>query len=65
MTNAKVKGSCENCSAGGVLEVVEVTKLDTTARPLQLRLCRRCATVPSAIWRRQYQPVGQSAFGAR
>lgn len=57
----KEKGRCENCSSGGVLEVVEVTKIDTTAPPLRLRLCRRCATVPSAVWRRRYQPVRQAA----
>jgi hypothetical protein len=61
MTNTKVKGRCENCSSGGVLEVVEVTRLDTTAPALQLRLCRRCMTVPSAVWRRRYQPVRQAA----
>ncbi|HKZ13952.1 MAG TPA: hypothetical protein VJL81_08930 [Solirubrobacterales bacterium] len=57
----KEKGRCENCSTGGVLEVVEVTKVDTTAPPLRLRLCRRCATVPSAVWRRSYQPVRDAA----
>ena len=61
MTSTKVKGRCENCSAGGVLEVVEVTRLDTTAPAVRLRLCRRCATVPSAVWRRHYQLVRQVA----
>ena len=60
----KVKGRCENCSSGGVLEVIEVTRIDTTAPVLQLRLCRRCLTVPSAVWRRRYQPVRQPVAAA-
>ena len=61
MTHTKVKGRCENCSTGGVLEVVEVTRLDTTDPVLQLCLCTRCITVPSAVWRRRYQPIRQAA----
>jgi hypothetical protein len=61
MANVKEKGRCENCSAGGFLEVIEVTKVDTTDPALQLRLCQRCLTVPSAVWRRRYQPVRQAA----
>jgi hypothetical protein len=61
MTRTKEKGRCENCSQGGFLETVEVTKLDSTDETLRLRLCKRCATVPSAVWRRRYQPVRQAA----
>jgi hypothetical protein len=65
MANKKVKGTCENCSLGGVLEIVEVTKLGATEQPITLRLCKRCATVPSAIWRRRYRPVGQGLPASR
>ena len=61
MHSAKEKGRCENCSQGGFLETVEVTKVDSTEPPLRLRLCKRCATVESAVWRRRYQPVHQAA----
>lgn len=61
MTSTKEKGRCENCSQGGFLETVEVTKVDSTDETLRLRLCKRCATVPSAVWRRRYQPVRQAA----
>jgi hypothetical protein len=43
------------------LETVEVTKVDSSSPTLRLRLCKRCATVPSAVWRRRYQPVRQAA----
>lgn len=65
MTVTKEKGRCENCSTGGFLEAVEVTKVDSTAQTIQLRLCKRCASVPSAVWRRQYQPVQNAATSAR
>ncbi len=61
MPDMKEKGRCENCSQGGFLEVVEVKKLDSADPALRLRLCKRCATVPSAVWRRRYQPVQQAA----
>jgi len=61
MTEMKEKGRCENCSTGGFLEAVEVTKVDSNAPALRLRLCKRCATVPSAVWRRRYQPVSHAA----
>jgi hypothetical protein len=57
----KEKGSCESCSKGGYLEIIEVTALDTTAPALRLHLCRRCATAPNAVWRRRYQPVPTAA----
>lgn len=61
MSNTKEKGRCENCSQGGFLETVEVTEVDSTSPTVRLRLCKRCATVPSAVWRRRYQPVRQAA----
>jgi len=61
MSSMKEKGRCENCSQGGFLETVEVTKVDSTEPTLRLRLCKRRATVPSAVWRRRYQPVRQAA----
>lgn len=61
MSGMKEKGRCENCSQGGFLETVEVTKVDSSSPTLRLRLCKRCATVPSAVWRRRYQPVRQAA----
>jgi hypothetical protein len=61
MSGMKEKGRCENCSQGGFLETVEVTRVDSAAPQMRLRLCKRCATVPSAVWRRQYQPVRQAA----
>jgi hypothetical protein len=61
MTGMKEKGRCENCSTGGFVEAVEVKKVDSADPTLRLRLCTRCATVPSAVWRRQYQPVRQAA----
>jgi hypothetical protein len=61
MSGMKEKGRCENCSQGGFVETVEVTKLDSSSPTLRLRLCKRCATVPSAVWRRRYQPVRQAA----
>jgi hypothetical protein len=61
MTVMKEKGRCENCSTGGFLEAVEVTRVDSTAPPHKLRLCKRCASVPNAVWRRRYRPVQHAA----
>jgi hypothetical protein len=55
----KQVGSCEHCSKTGVLETIEVTRIGTTSSVVSLRLCERCITVPSATWRRQYQPVSE------
>jgi Fe-S cluster assembly iron-binding protein IscA len=58
----KLKGICQNCSKGGILERVEVKTTGTSAASTNLDLCRRCATYPNAVWRRRFEPVeaGQS-----
>ena len=57
----KQVGSCEHCSRTGVLETIEVTRVDKTSSVVSLRLCERCTTVPSATWRRRYQPVPEAS----
>ena len=54
-------GSCEQCSKGGALETVEVTEVGKSGPIVELHLCARCAEVPSAVWRRRYQPVAVKA----
>jgi hypothetical protein len=54
-------GCCEQCSKGGALETVEVTEVGKSAPIVHLHLCARCAAVPSAVWRRRYQPVALAA----
>jgi hypothetical protein len=53
----KTIGSCEQCSKGGALQMVEVTELGTSAPVVNLHLCGRCAVQPNAVWRRRYKPV--------
>ena len=54
-------GCCENCCKGGALDTVQVTEVGKSAPIVQLRLCARCAEVPSAVWRRRYQPLAVQA----
>ncbi|HXF31105.1 MAG TPA: hypothetical protein VN522_06255 [Solirubrobacterales bacterium] len=58
-------GICEHCSKGGALETVEVTEVGKAGPVIQLHLCARCAAVPSAVWRRRYQPVERTANAGR
>jgi hypothetical protein len=58
-------GSCEHCSKGGALETVEVTEVGKSGPILDLHLCARCATVPSAVWRRRYQPIAAGSSAER
>ena len=53
----RLVGCCEQCSKGGALETVEVTEIGKSGPIVQLQLCARCAEVPSAVWRRRYEPV--------
>jgi hypothetical protein len=61
----KQLGSCEHCSKGGALETVQVTPVGKSAPVVDLHLCGRCAEVPSAVWRRRYQPVGETVGACR
>jgi hypothetical protein len=54
-------GRCDQCSKGGALETVEVTELGKSGPVVELHLCGRCAVVPSAVWRRRYEPVAVQA----
>jgi hypothetical protein len=56
--STKLKGICQNCSKGGILEKVEVRTTGTSAASTSLDLCNRCATYPNAVWRRRFEPVG-------
>jgi hypothetical protein len=57
MVEMKQVGSCEHCSKGGALEMVEVTEVGKSAPVVHLYLCGRCAVMPNSVWRRRYQPV--------
>jgi hypothetical protein len=61
----KQVGRCEQCSKAGVLEIVEVTEVGGSAGIVHLHLCSRCAVVPSAVWRRRYQPVAGAVARGR
>jgi protein-arginine kinase activator protein McsA len=60
----KSVGICEQCSKGGALETIEVTKVGTSAPVVNLLLCRRCAVQPNAVWRRRYKPVERAQHRA-
>jgi hypothetical protein len=50
-------GRCDQCSISGVLRTIEVVPTGTPGPVVRLRLCTRCATVPSSTWRRRYEPA--------
>jgi hypothetical protein len=58
--SAKLKGVCQNCSKGAVLEAVEVRPIGASTGDTSLQLCGRCATYPNAVWRRRFEPVGMA-----
>jgi hypothetical protein len=57
----KTIGTCEQCSKGGTVEMVEVAAIGDSGPVVRLHLCHRCATQPNAVWRRRFQPFRQAA----